>query len=98
MRDIQPNSLDDIPIGTRVCAYWSQQYRCFYPGLVSEGKLIHTVYFSTCILIRLIGAPCENIYASDLEARVAKMFSGSVRSDARPKKSFNRTDCEEIFL
>lgn len=23
-----------LPSGTRVCAYWSQQYSCFYPGRV----------------------------------------------------------------
>ena len=23
-----------IPSGTRLCAYWSQQYRCLYPGTV----------------------------------------------------------------
>lgn len=46
MKDVQPHSLDDIPIGTRVCAYWSQQYRCFYPGLVSEGKFSHDFWFT----------------------------------------------------
>nr|CAH7723316.1 unnamed protein product [Callosobruchus chinensis] len=25
-----------LPAGTRVCAYWSQQYRCLYPGTVAE--------------------------------------------------------------
>lgn len=30
--EISPSSLDDVKPGTRVCAYWSQQYRCLYPG------------------------------------------------------------------
>ncbi|XP_035226811.1 uncharacterized protein LOC118199119 isoform X2 [Stegodyphus dumicola] len=27
----------DLPEGTRVCAYWSQQYRCLYPGVVGKA-------------------------------------------------------------
>lgn len=23
-------------MGTRICAFWSQQYRCLYPGTVAE--------------------------------------------------------------
>lgn len=29
---MSPTSLEDVKPGTRVCAYWSQQYRCLYPG------------------------------------------------------------------
>lgn len=29
-----PSSADEVPPGTRLCAYWSQQYRCLYPGTV----------------------------------------------------------------
>lgn len=27
----------ELPAGTRVCAYWSQQYRCLYPGVVGKA-------------------------------------------------------------
>ncbi|KAG8178507.1 hypothetical protein JTE90_005402 [Oedothorax gibbosus] len=27
----------ELPEGTRVCAYWSQQYRCLYPGVVGKA-------------------------------------------------------------
>lgn len=27
-----PTSADEVPPNTRLCAYWSQQYRCLYPG------------------------------------------------------------------
>lgn len=27
----------ELPEGTRVCAYWSQQYRCLYPGIVGKA-------------------------------------------------------------
>lgn len=30
--EISPTSLEEVKPGTRICAYWSQQYRCLYPG------------------------------------------------------------------
>ncbi|XP_058823664.1 protein winged eye isoform X3 [Topomyia yanbarensis] len=34
--EVAPKSVDEIIPGTRVCAYWSQQYRCLYPGVAAE--------------------------------------------------------------
>lgn len=34
--EVAPKSVDEIPPGTRLCAYWSQQYRCLYPGVAAE--------------------------------------------------------------
>ncbi|XP_061503321.1 mucin-19 isoform X7 [Anopheles gambiae] len=34
--EVAPKSVDDIIPGTRLCAYWSQQYRCLYPGVAAE--------------------------------------------------------------
>lgn len=31
-----PASAEELTVGTRLCAYWSQQYRCLYPGSVAE--------------------------------------------------------------
>ncbi|RWS14221.1 uncharacterized protein B4U79_07922 [Dinothrombium tinctorium] len=31
----KPNHIKQLPDGTRVCAYWSQQYKCLYPGRVA---------------------------------------------------------------
>ncbi|XP_059472536.1 protein winged eye-like isoform X2 [Neocloeon triangulifer] len=36
IREVQPSKTDQVPPGTRVCAYWSQQSRCLYPGTVAE--------------------------------------------------------------
>lgn len=33
--EVGPKSADEVPPGTRLCAYWSQQYRCLYPGTVA---------------------------------------------------------------
>lgn len=34
--EVAPKSVDEITPGTRLCAYWSQQYRCLYPGVAAE--------------------------------------------------------------
>lgn len=38
--DVKPPSVRFLPEGTRIAAYWSQQYRCLYPGTVVRGKSI----------------------------------------------------------
>lgn len=35
--DVRPASTRFLPQGTRIAAYWSQQYRCLYPGTVVRG-------------------------------------------------------------
>ncbi|KAK3601793.1 hypothetical protein CHS0354_041705 [Potamilus streckersoni] len=34
--DVQPSSRQLLPEGTRICAYWSQQFSCLYPGIISK--------------------------------------------------------------
>ncbi|XP_048520271.1 protein winged eye isoform X2 [Dendroctonus ponderosae] len=34
--EISPKSTAELTAGTRLCAYWSQQYRCLYPGSAAE--------------------------------------------------------------
>lgn len=33
--EVPPRSAEELTPGTRICAYWSQQYRCLYPGTVT---------------------------------------------------------------
>ena len=33
---VKPTSMDQLPVGTRVCVYWSQAYNCLFPGTVEE--------------------------------------------------------------
>ncbi|VVC86603.1 unnamed protein product [Leptidea sinapis] len=33
--EVTPRSVSELASGSRVCAYWSQQYRCLYPGTVA---------------------------------------------------------------
>ncbi|TMW47682.1 hypothetical protein DOY81_007230 [Sarcophaga bullata] len=36
--ELAPKTVEDVPVGTRLCAYWSQQYRCLYPGRAIESE------------------------------------------------------------
>lgn len=36
--EVAPKTVEDVPVGTRLCAYWSQQYRCLYPGRAIESE------------------------------------------------------------
>jgi len=36
---VAPKSVESVPVGTRLCAYWSQQYRCLYPGRAIESEV-----------------------------------------------------------
>ena len=38
INDVRPASTRFLPQGTRIAAYWSQQYRCLYPGTVVRGE------------------------------------------------------------
>lgn len=38
--DVKPPSVRYLPEGTRIAAYWSQQYRCLYPGTVVNGTAV----------------------------------------------------------
>lgn len=38
--DVRPASTRFLPQGTRIAAYWSQQYRCLYPGTVVRGEML----------------------------------------------------------
>ena len=33
--EIKPESVERVPIGTRVCAYWSNKYHYLHPGTVA---------------------------------------------------------------
>uniref|UniRef100_A0A8C1BNN1 BAH domain and coiled-coil containing 1b n=1 Tax=Cyprinus carpio carpio TaxID=630221 RepID=A0A8C1BNN1_CYPCA len=35
--DVQPDTVEILTPGTRVCAYWSERSRCLYPGYVRKG-------------------------------------------------------------
>ncbi|GFY42262.1 protein winged eye [Trichonephila inaurata madagascariensis] len=34
--EVKPTHKKQLPEGSRICAFWSQQYRCLYPGTVTK--------------------------------------------------------------
>ncbi|XP_052685701.1 uncharacterized protein LOC128165324 isoform X5 [Crassostrea angulata] len=36
--DVRPQSSKVLKEGTRICAYWSQQFSCLYPGTISKAS------------------------------------------------------------
>ncbi|KAJ6629261.1 Protein winged eye [Pseudolycoriella hygida] len=36
LHEVAPRSADEVPPGTRLCAYWSEKYRCLYPGTAAH--------------------------------------------------------------
>ncbi|XP_016960831.1 protein winged eye isoform X2 [Drosophila biarmipes] len=38
--EVAPKSVESVPVGTRLCAYWSQQYRCLYPGRAIDSEQV----------------------------------------------------------
>lgn len=55
--DVKPQSVRYLPEGTRIAAYWSQQYRCLYPGTVVNGaspqpKPLHVLSLKKCQNLR----------------------------------------------
>ncbi|CAL1267979.1 unnamed protein product [Larinioides sclopetarius] len=36
--EVKPTHKQQLPEGSRICAFWSQQYRCLYPGTVTKSS------------------------------------------------------------
>ncbi|GIY81788.1 hypothetical protein CEXT_425001 [Caerostris extrusa] len=34
--EVKPTHKQQLPEGSRICAFWSQQYRCLYPGTITK--------------------------------------------------------------
>ena len=38
--EIVPEPSEKLPIGTRVCVYWSKSYNCLFPGTVEQDDYV----------------------------------------------------------
>ena len=38
--EIVPDPSEKLPIGTRVCVYWSNAYNCLFPGTVEQEDYV----------------------------------------------------------
>ncbi|XP_035227287.1 BAH and coiled-coil domain-containing protein 1-like isoform X2 [Stegodyphus dumicola] len=36
--EVKPTHKQQLPEGSRICAFWSQQYRCLYPGTITKAS------------------------------------------------------------
>ena len=34
--EVKPENKSQLPIGTRVCVYWSRAYNCLFPGTIED--------------------------------------------------------------
>ena len=34
--EVKPENKSQLPVGTRVCVYWSRAYNCLFPGTIEE--------------------------------------------------------------
>ena len=37
--DIKPPTIEDLKLGTRVCAFWSSKMTCLHPGIIVGHEL-----------------------------------------------------------
>lgn len=65
--DVKPPSVRYLPEGTRIAAYWSQQYRCLYPGTVVSGRRTT----QECLFLNV---PAHNKHNSVLLCHVCLIF------------------------
>lgn len=66
--DVKPPSVRYLPEGTRIAAYWSQQYRCLYPGTVVNGR-------ETTLEYLFLNVPTLIVVAGNANATVSTVTS-----------------------
>ncbi|ETE61747.1 Trinucleotide repeat-containing 18-like protein, partial [Ophiophagus hannah] len=70
--DVKPPSVRFLPEGARIAAYWSQQYRCLYPGTVVRGSR----FLLNCVETR--GLLVSPTYSSFLRLQLFPLWSTGV--------------------
>ncbi|KAK2492557.1 hypothetical protein MC885_019450 [Smutsia gigantea] len=64
--DVRPQSSRYLPPGTRVCAYWSQNSRCLYPGNVVRGTSSDEEEDLDSVLVEFDDGDTGHIAVSDI--------------------------------
>lgn len=64
--EMRPPSIDSIPIGTRVCAFWSHKYHYLFPGKVGDPELVDARLGSDYVNIELDDGDSRDISLSDI--------------------------------
>ncbi|KAK9883442.1 hypothetical protein WA026_001619 [Henosepilachna vigintioctopunctata] len=64
--EIAPKSTEELEPGTRLCAYWSQQYRCLYPGSVAEPETPNPEFDSKFVAVEFDDGDSGTIILDDI--------------------------------
>lgn len=64
--EICPTSTKELPPGTRLCAYWSQQYRCLYPGTSVEPIVPDPVHDEKYVTVEFDDGDSGSIILEDI--------------------------------
>uniref|UniRef100_T1IRA0 BAH domain-containing protein n=1 Tax=Strigamia maritima TaxID=126957 RepID=T1IRA0_STRMM len=64
--EVKPGSVRRVPESSRVCAYWSQQYRCLYPGTVAKSPSPNPTDDKTTVYVEFDDGDSGKIPLSDI--------------------------------
>lgn len=93
--EVKPQSVLELPLGTRVCAYWSQQYRCLYPGRVAKLTSKPKLTSSECVFVEFDDGDSGQIPIKDvrlLPLNMLKDMNEDTAVDNSSVKSEKSTD------
>ena len=58
--------MKSLPVGTRVCAYWSQKYNHLYPGAISDMDIDPKLSASNYVNIELDDGDNRDIHVDSI--------------------------------
>lgn len=64
--EVCPTTTKELPPGTRLCAYWSQQYRCLYPGTSVEPIVPDPVHDEKYVTVEFDDGDSGSIILDDI--------------------------------
>lgn len=91
VREVKPHSLKEVPEGRRVCAYWSQQYRCLYPGLVAKATSPNPSPNNSLVYVEFDDGDSGKIPIEDV--RLLPQDFHPIAGDPHPSLVLNKKRC-----
>ena len=64
--EVKATSMSNLPIGTRVCAYWSQKYHHLYPGTISDMEVDRNIDAKYYVNIELDDGDNRDIHVDSI--------------------------------
>ena len=66
IHEIAPESLEDLPVGLRVCAFWSAKYTYLFPGTVGDPAMIDKKLGPGYVNVELDDGDSRDIHYKDI--------------------------------